>query len=327
MLRHETSRILAQCLDGSSRGVVLLDFPAHRNFGDALIWEGTMRYLRDLGCRVIYRAGSRSFEDERMRRIPASAPILMHGGGNLGDLYPRHERFRRHIITTYPDRRMVLLPQSIHFTDREPLHESSRTYRGAPNLTMLLREGQSMDIAADCYAGVDVRFCYDLALGCPAEEHVARAATAPLVLARRDAESRTGDASPVAQSTDWAGSPPNDRLWRALSRARDIYMRSPEPLRRLAFRPHQQSFAVMSNLNVRAAVRQVGGAPWLATNRLHGHLLAVLLGVPHVVTDNSYGKTSAIYDAYSGAFTTAHWADSLEEAVDVGGRLLVDDPA
>jgi pyruvyl transferase EpsO len=33
----------------------------------------------------------------------------------------------------------------------------------------------------------------------------------------------------------------------------------------------------------------------VVTNRLHGHILSCLLGVPNVVLDNTYGKNSAYY--------------------------------
>jgi len=75
-------------------------------------------------------------------------------------------------------------------------------------------------------------------------------------------------------------------------------------------------------MNVCSALNQFGRAKVVATNRLHAHILATLLGIPHVVTDNSYGKISALYNDYSGQFETAHWASSLDESISDAKKLM-----
>ena len=54
------------------------------------------------------------------RAAPAAAAggtILLHGGGNFGDLWPIYQRFREHVIAAFPDHRIVQLPQTVHFRD------------------------------------------------------------------------------------------------------------------------------------------------------------------------------------------------------------------
>jgi pyruvyl transferase EpsO len=55
------------------------------------------------------------------------------------------------------------------------------------------------------------------------------------------------------------------------------------------------------------------------TDRMHGHLLAVLRGQPTVLLPDAFGKNRSIFDAWSSRFECVHWADSVEEAVDFIG--------
>ena len=49
--------------------------------------------------------------------------------------------------------------------------------------------------------------------------------------------------------------------------------------------------------------------------------MATLLGIEHILLDNSYGKLRAIYDDYTGKFSTAHQVSGLDEARELAVRL------
>ena len=57
-------------------------------------------------------------------------------------------------------------------------------------------------------------------------------------------------------------------------------------------------------------------------DRLHAHVLAGLLGIEHVVLDNSYGKVGAVHDAYTHGFRTAHFASDEDEAREMLASLV-----
>lgn len=296
---------------------MFLDAPTYRNFGDSMIWEGSRRYLRELGFRIRYTADIRRFRDEDLRKVPSDAILVLEGGGNLGDLWPTCEEFRQHIVRTYPQRRIVVMPQSIHFEGSEALERSAAGYRRGENLTVLLRESRSMDIAESNLKDVDIRFCYDAALGVRVPElPVARKKAGPVIIARGDKESRPDDAAFLAEHAgeDWRASRINQVVWDRMVWLKNYYPHLPREVQNRTRAPHLP-YDVMRALNIGAAMRQLDGAPVVVTNRLHGHVLAALLGIPHVVTDNSYGKVSGIFHGYTGNFSTAHWATSLSVAL------------
>ena len=70
----------------------------------------------------------------------------LHGGGNFGDLY-RYQRHREKVVRAYPGHRIVILPQTVHFRDREQLRKSAERMRGHPDLHLFVRDRRSLDLA------------------------------------------------------------------------------------------------------------------------------------------------------------------------------------
>lgn len=62
----------------------------------------------------------------------------------------------------------------------------------------------------------------------------------------------------------------------------------------------------------------------LITDRLHGHILASLMGIPHIVLDNSYGKIAPFRAAWQGRYDNGlcRTAESIDEAADIAASWL-----
>lgn len=78
----------------------------------------------------------------------------MTGGGNVGDIYPEADSDRWQLINVIGydnflyNARLVMLPQSIHYKSQERLDLAVKSYRH-PNLTMTLRDNESLQLAKD----------------------------------------------------------------------------------------------------------------------------------------------------------------------------------
>ena len=92
--------------------VAYLDLPFHYNVGDLLIYLGTEQFIKNHGIDVRYRAFSKFLNHKRLN---ACDVILLHGGGNFGDIYFNHQKFREKIIERYANKRIVILPSTIHY--------------------------------------------------------------------------------------------------------------------------------------------------------------------------------------------------------------------
>jgi len=172
------------------RPVLLLDYPVYRNVGDLLIYLGTWAWL---GSRAGPMLGAWSKENFCRRDLPGEAVLLLQGGGNFGDLYPDHQRFRERIVADYPDNRIVILPQSIHFADDAEMARSAGLLNRHRDLHLIVRDHPSQRTAEQSFSGAAIDLAPDMAsflhpLSSPAGDGGA----APLHLLRRDAERRSG---------------------------------------------------------------------------------------------------------------------------------------
>lgn len=298
--------------------MALLDSPSYENAGDALIWQGQRQYLQELGHEVSYVASQGSFSSTDLRRRCPEGPLLITGGGNLGDRYPTHQEFRETVIRTFPDRPVVQLPQSIEFRDAARLKAARKIFDSHPDLTLLMRDRRSLETARAAFPDTRVEFCPDAAYGVGRLERSREAEVDVLLLLRRDTE-RVGRTFEFPDgvshaTTDWSFPPGLGRvLWKLLR----------QPENRLQGRPTREQAYHLLRLcsegmvrgNVHFARRTLARGRVVITDRLHAMVLASLSGIPVVALDNNYGKISAVHREYGGALRDTHFVTSADAAV------------
>lgn len=74
---------------------VLYDLPYHENIGDLLIWKGELAFLWQLPYKQLWLC---SFFTYKHKYLSSETIILMHGGGNLGDIWRKSQDFRLQIV-------------------------------------------------------------------------------------------------------------------------------------------------------------------------------------------------------------------------------------
>jgi len=88
------------------------------------------------------------------------------------------------------------------------------------------------------------------------------------------------------------------------------------PPLRPAFQPLLSSlFTPVTRQRVARGVQILGGGRYVITDRLHGHILAVLMGIPHAVLDNAYGKVRRFHGCWTESSRLAQWCDTEEQAL------------
>lgn len=322
-------RVLETCREvlADARGVAVVGFPDHGNVGDSAIWLGQLAVLRELGLgRPRYVSGRRTYDRNTLRRrLRDGDVLLLSGGGNLGDVWPAEQRFRERVLGDFPDRRVVQLPQSIHFRRRESLERARRRLAGHPGLSLLVRDRKSLAVARD-ELGVDARLCPDMAFGLTPGPVAPPAEDAILWLAREDREARDGhgetppaDGDDRVVRRDWTDDEPDPRvrLSRLLREALVDHPRSLAWLWRAAARADEAAARARLERGVRLLARHRA----VVTDRLHGHILALLVGRPHALLDNSYGKVSAFHRTWTRASDLAVRCEDPGEGLEVASTL------
>lgn len=82
----------------ASSPYAILDFLDHSNVGDSAIFLGELAWLKAaIGRDPSYVCSMRSYTDDIDRQLP-DGTIYLHGGGNFGDVWPRHQVFCENIM-------------------------------------------------------------------------------------------------------------------------------------------------------------------------------------------------------------------------------------
>jgi exopolysaccharide biosynthesis predicted pyruvyltransferase EpsI len=292
----------------------LVDFPHHANVGDSAIWLGERELLRRVGVPVVYTCDLNSFSEQDLLDQLPTGIILIHGGGNLGDLWPQHQDFRERIIRTFPHHRIIQLPQSIHFGHQANLDRARSVLGAHRDLTICVRDHRSLEVARTQFAARSV-LCPDMAFGIEGRPaRVGPAAYDIVWLARVDHESASQPLPPLDGNvlvTDWAAGQGSTPGWTAQMRtaARAYQGAVGDPGARAAASDR------LATLQLRRGCRLLASGRVVVTDRLHGHLLSVLLGLPHVILGDRHGKIASMRATWTCHWPATRWARTSNEAL------------
>jgi len=300
----------------------LLDYPEHWNIGDSAIWSGEIALLNKLFGRGPDHVSQYRHDPAEPGRVLGKDRILfLHGGGNFGDIWPVYLSYRAAIIAQHPNHRIIQLPQSIHFDDLTKLEETKRVIAAHRDYHLMVRDHESLAFARqhfDCptYLTPDSAFGIDMS-------RIPRKAQPEgiLGLLRTDKELRP-------DAKDGAKLFHDCRIedWRALPEAQVFADKVMRRLFRTPVLSWSQSlrtgvFNTMSMARVTLGFDQLDQAEVVVTDRLHGHIMSTLLGKPHVVIDNYYGKIARFIEAFGKDDITLQARD-YAEAREMADELL-----
>ena len=140
-------------------------------------------------------------------------------------------------------------------------------------------------------------------------------------LSRTDGEA-SGYAFPECQEgvdrTDWVEDTPPIHFLR--EKLLTLQLSYPGAIRRLwNFFP--DIFDGFARQRMRRGCRMLSRGRVVIADRLHGHILSLLMGIPHVLLDDNYGKLKSFYETWTAASGLAVWADSAAAALAVATSL------
>ena len=144
-------RLLSDIRQVLRRGtrVALVDYPNHANVGDTAIWLGERKVLKALGVRCVYCTDVARYDRRTMAEVLRDGIVVIHGGGNFGDLWPYHQAFRERLIKDFPNNQIIQFPQSLHFDDLENAKRVRAIVKGHDAFTLFVRDRRSQMLARD----------------------------------------------------------------------------------------------------------------------------------------------------------------------------------
>ena len=302
--------------------VALLDFPDYENVGDSMIWLGQKAWLARAGHPVVYQSSVRTYVQKRLAAsLGPNDVILLSGGGNFCDRYASHQALRERVLAEFPSHRIVQLPQTVNFSSEARLAQAAAALNRHRRFTLLARDQRSLSLARRHF-NVESRLCPDMAFALGALLRRSRATTDVVVLRRQDQEAccETWNGGVPWPSVDWAQRP-ESLLERVHAKLRLQVGLRPNRLRPLF------SF-ITSTFDRLAQDRLIRGRNMLTvgrvviTDRLHGHILSLLLSLPHVILNDRYDKIGDFYSTWTQASEITRLASSSSDAVSLARELL-----
>jgi len=163
----------------TGKKIFLIGTPDYGNIGDAAITLGTYAFIRQyFSDYALFELTGYQMEmmySHFQTTIGEGDLIMLQGGGNIGDMYMLEENIRRKVIPDFPNNRIIILPQTIYFSDtlsgKRELAISKEIYGCHKRLTMFLRGNESLSFAkehfvnADSYLAVDMAHMLDYRFG------------------------------------------------------------------------------------------------------------------------------------------------------------------
>lgn len=314
--------------------VAIFDFPSYCNVGDNAIWLGESEYLksRHPDSPVVWVANTSSVENSLLPRLPSDCVILIQGGGNFGDLWPHHQMFRERLVKQYRDHRIIQFPQSIHFKEKANFERCRKVLSEHPDFHLIVRDQVSLRFAHELNHQ-RAYLCPDMALQL---DHISRKASPKyeiFALMRDDIEKSSGsEYGALAEGAedcvvaDWRDQKLSGLLGLEASLC-ELLTRYPRKLRLI----HQNEFVqkgLKHHFDSLARSYLVFGCGMLEsgrvviTDRLHAHILCCLMGIPHIVLDNSYKKIQNLRDAWHTGEGLCQSASTWDEAIVLARSLI-----
>lgn len=286
---------------------VFLEIPFYANPGDIAIWKGTIDFLSELPYRCLYTASLRSCN---MPPISSETIILLQGGGNFGDLYPLNQQFRNSIIENYPQNRIIVLPQTVHYNSAQSIRHDVQLMRKHKRLVLCARDNRSYTFLKRFHFAEDIRLVPDMAFYnnmSDLSQYMSACKKSSVLIKRTDAELHNSSELRNAESRQM-----DVCDWDLLSLSDSVTQAFED--KTAALKPDNYSdynqFLISTYFPhaLRVSVEQLSQYQHVYCTRLHAAIIAALLDKEITLFDNSYSKNKTFFDTWLQQESTIHFA-------------------
>jgi len=308
-INHQQDLLYAALGKFLSKGerVALLDFPNHNNVGDNAIWLGEKAALNKIGVEIIYQCDLYSYSERALRkRIGNDGIVLLHGGGNLGSVWPEHQKFREKMIESLDDLKIIQLPQSVYFNNELGRQHFGEIARRHPSLFFLVRDKVSFKILDEL--NLNVALCPDMALALGPLATIGAPKVDAVWLSRTDHESAGHSIESTnlnIEKLDWLMGEPgryyskfSPKITVRIRRLVQKILRSSSYMRDNFWKLNANFFDRLAQRRLNRGIRILSRGKIIISDRLHGHIISTLLGKPQVLFDNHYKKVGNYRDCF-----------------------------
>ncbi|WP_051204844.1 glycosyltransferase [Butyrivibrio sp. VCD2006] len=274
--------------NGKKRRIVCFELPCFDNLGDHAIAFVTAYLLRTM-CE-----GDSDFQPfivdgwDTNRAILALKKciqpddvIICQGGGNFGNLYEFAEVFRRKVLRTFKDNRIIIMPQTVYYSDdsdgRKELQADKKAIKDCRNITILARDARSYELMKK-YFDCTILQLHDVVSMYDASYLSAEKREGIVVCLRSDKESALSSQDKLQIMEDCE------------KYSEKVFVT--DTCIHYSIEPKERKNAIEKKLSV------FGNARLVVTDRLHGMIFALITKTPCIVMGNNHHKVYATYKTF-----------------------------
>lgn len=259
----------------------------YQNLGDMALTYSQTEFLRRLfpDAEVIAVPSTQTYQSipTIKRIIRPNDLITIIGGGNMDDIYVSLEDARLFVVKSFPNNRIVSFPQTMIFSDtmfgKKRLSKSRCIYSAHKNITLFVRERNSLERIEQAFPGIDIGFCPDIVLSLNKTEPRCERSKI-LCCMRTDKEQQISDTQRTA-------------ICHAIERNYgEVLFKDTVDVELSACQPERYEATLGEFWSLLKQCKVV------VTDRLHCMIFCAITGTPCVVMDNSNRKISGVFNEW-----------------------------
>ena len=273
-----------------------------RNLGDQLqhyaIVKWFKRHYHHFAVKDIFYFTA---VDELKKIIKPDDIIVFQSGGAMGDLAPFIETWRLDVCEALPSNRIIVFPQTVFFRKQENISKCKRVYDKHGNLTIMARDGESLNLLRQFFHGCHLLLMPDFVLSLKGEFNVSakKDKKKPLLIFRNDFEANEK----------------GQELTKKLIKDFDSYD--------LIFPDTEHCIDLEKPDFVEKVFNHISSYDFVVTDRLHGMIFCAILEIPCIclpgMPEAKYHKNKAFYQTWLSPVPYITFCDrdeaELEEAL------------
>lgn len=305
-IKHILKKCYTKLKNSFYRNAYIIGTPTHTNIGDSAIAIAEKEFLKTIykHTSIIEITFTEYLEhrDNLKNTILTTDAIYLHGGGNMGNQWFNEEEFRRTVLSDFPNNKIVIFPQTIHYLKNEHgITEEKNSiffYDNKPNLTLVAREQKSYETMQALYPNTKILLVPDIVLS----------TTKKTFGILQDKHKRDGILC-VFRTDD------------EKSLTRDTITQLKAELENLKLQYSITDMHATMNITkenrsqvVHDKLLEFASAKLVITDRLHGMIFAAITGTPCIVFSNYNHKVKGSYDWIS-YLPYIKYVETLDEAL------------
>lgn len=260
--------------------IALLMLPLHNNCGDLAIVKAEKeffkKYFPEFHLAEIYFNQLEEDFYNRIKSFKKSDIIVLHGGGNLGDLWVCEEEMRENIIKNLPKNKIISFPQSVYFSDtpsgRERFRLSKSVYEGHKKSLFFLRDKKSFEFFKNNF-NCNCHLCPDVVLSLKKDYAFIRNGVTICVRQDREANVEKGIIEHI-----------------------EGFLKEKYPIKHTDTLTTQVVSPDALDEVTENKIKEFASAKLVVTDRLHGMIFSSVTGTPCIAFNNIDGKVFAQYE-------------------------------